>query len=880
MGMILRRIAVENFRKLREPHELSGLHDGLNILIGPNETGKSTIMEAVRAALFLRHGSKTQLIQSFVPYGDSVGPEVQLDFEIGGARYSLTKRFMARPIAELEGPDGRRQGDAAEDALQELLGFEKQSTRFDSAALGTLGLLWVAQGDGLTLPTPGDRVREGLGGALEDQAGALLGSAAFEPVRERIEAQYNRYKTPTGQKKAELKDAEARVIEAEDAVREAEQQEAALEQAYADLERKKGELDLVVAELADEEDAERKRQLEADLETAKNAAQKLETEQARHDFAKARVVRLEDLAKRHEASSNRLKEGKATLEQLTKDRAILAETLAQAKRAVVERGAQLKAAREARDKANKTLAEGRKREAQGRQRADVARARERHRRLLELEGERERLAELAASEVPAETIDKLEQLDTRIAAERNTLHAGGVRVAYSGPAAPRIGGQPLSKGPVNLTGETTLAFPDGGELTVHPPAGLAGAEARLASLESERDALLADWEVGSLNDLRKRDRDSRDAMAQLSNFAGQIEALTHADRSLGLAAGPEALKLFISEHAEEIAAPLVDEADEGPSVTELEAIADTREADFVRSEERNEGTLVALRRAEKDEREIASRETVAKSECERAQSDLAGIGELEDFAELDTNLAEARIDLARRAGDLDQATRNASAFDKASIARQIDAIDRQREKTGERRSTLRDDVNRLEVRIETDGGRGLAERAALARDEAEAARASLRRIQDEADMLTLLRAVLQQAQEETSRSLVGPVASRAKAYMQRVLPGLEPGFDADFQLASVSRGGLDEDRELLSQGTQEQLALLSRLAFAELLREEGAPVSLMLDDPLVYSDDYRLQEMINLLDEASRDMQIIVLSCRDRAFRAAPGERLELRTSP
>ncbi|WP_374407976.1 hypothetical protein [Pelagerythrobacter sp.] len=93
------------------------------------------------------------------------------------------------------------------------------------------------------------------------------------------------------------------------------------------------------------------------------------------------------------------------------------------------------------------------------------------------------------------------------------------------------------------------------------------------------------------------------------------------------------------------------------------------------------------------------------------------------------------------------------------------------------------------MRIGTDGGRGLAERAALARDEAEAARASLRRIQDEADMLTLLRAVLQQAQEETSRSLVGPVASRAKAYMQRVLPGLEPGFDADFQLASVSRGG-------------------------------------------------------------------------------------------
>lgn len=880
MGMILRRIAIANFRKFREAHEVTGLRDGLNILIGPNETGKSTMMEAVRAALFLRHGSKTQPIQSFVPYGDSVGPEVQLDFEINGAPYSLTKRFMAKPIAELEGPDGRRQGDAAEEALQELLGFEKQSTRFDSGALGTLGLLWVPQGDGLTLPTPGDRVREGIGGAIEDQAGALLGSAAFERVRERIEAQYDRYKTPTGQRKAELKDAEARVVEAEDAVREAEQQEAALEQAYADLERKKGELDLVVAELADEEDAERKRQLEADLETAKNAAQKLETEQARHDFAKARVVRLEDLAKRHEAASNRLKEGERALEQWTKDRAILAETLAQAKRTAVERGAEIKDAREARDKANSLLAQARKREAQNRQRADIARARERYRRLLELEEEHQRLAELAASEVPPDRIEKLEQLDTRISGERNTLQAGGVKVRYSGPAAPRIGDQPLSETSVNLTRETTLAFADGGELTVHPPAGLAGAEARLASLESERDALLADWEVGSLNDLRKRDRDARDARVQLSNFAGQIESLTHAEPSLGLAAGAEALKLFIAEHAKEVAAPTGDEAEEGPSVTELEAIADTREAYFVRSEERNEGALVALRRAEKDESEIASREIFAKSEHERAQSELAGIEELEDFAELDTNLTKARADLARRAGDLEQARRNASAFDKAAIARQIGAIDRQRERTDERRSTLRDDVSRLEVRIETDGGRGLAERAALARDEAEAARAALERIEHQADMLTLLRAVLQQAQEETSRSLVGPVVSRARAYMQRILPGLEPGFDSDFQLASVSRGGLDEDRELLSRGTQEQLALLSRLAFAELLREEGAPISLMLDDPLVYSDDFRLQEMINLLDETSRDIQIVVLSCRDRAFRAAPGERLELRTSP
>ncbi len=587
------------------------------------------------------------------------------------------------------------------------------------------------------------------------------------------------------------------------------------------------------------------------------------------------MERIEDLAHRHKAANKRLEESESALEQLTKDRAILADTLSEAKRTAVERGAKLKAARIARDTASKALAQARKREARGRMRSDLARARERHRRLVELEAEQKRIAELAGREVPAETIEKLEALDAQIAGERNTLHAGGVRVAYRGPTTPMIGGEALSEGITTLTQETTLAFSDGGELTVYPPTGLAGAEARLASFESEREALLAELDAASLNDLRKRDREARDAAAQLSGVAGQIETLTVADPALDLAAGADALKLFIAEHPED-AEPIDAVEETGPSVGQLEDSADAREAEFARGEERNDLALEALRRAEKEEGDIASRKNAAESECARARGDVAGIEEQEDFAELAANLAEARADLARRAGDLEQAQRNAVAFDKVVITRQIGNIDRQREKTGERRSTLRDEVSRLEARIETEGGRGLAERAALARDELEAACAALGRTGDAAATLTLLRDVLAQAQEETSKSLVGPVAIRAKAYMQRILPGLDPVFGAGLELESIRRNGVEEDRELLSQGTKEQLALLSRLAFAELLREEGWPVSLMLDDPLVYSDDYRLQAMINLLDESARSMQVIVLSCRDRAFRAAPGKKLEL----
>lgn len=66
---------------------------------------------------------------------------------------------------------------------------------------------------------------------------------------------------------------------------------------------------------------------------------------------------------------------------------------------------------------------------------------------------------------------------------------------------------------------------------------------------------------------------------------------------------------------------------------------------------------------------------------------------------------------------------------------------------------------------------------------------------------------------------------------------------------------------------QEQLAVLTRFAIADLLREEGRPMSLILDDPLVYAADIRLDLMTEFLTEASQHMQVTLMTCRERAFR-------------
>src|SRR3546814_3656671 len=103
--MIIKSIDLANFRKFRDPLRIEGFTAGLNIVVEPNETGKSTLLEALRAALFVRHSAKTELVRSYVPIGDEVAPRIAVEFSIGGQDWQLEKQFMRAPFVRLTGGD-------------------------------------------------------------------------------------------------------------------------------------------------------------------------------------------------------------------------------------------------------------------------------------------------------------------------------------------------------------------------------------------------------------------------------------------------------------------------------------------------------------------------------------------------------------------------------------------------------------------------------------------------------------------------------------------------------------------------------------------------------------------------------------------------------
>jgi hypothetical protein len=77
------RVALSNFRKYRDPFVLDGLTKRLNVIIEPNETGKSTLLEAMRAA-FIRHRTANRLARSYARCGEAVAPQIEIGFEAKG----------------------------------------------------------------------------------------------------------------------------------------------------------------------------------------------------------------------------------------------------------------------------------------------------------------------------------------------------------------------------------------------------------------------------------------------------------------------------------------------------------------------------------------------------------------------------------------------------------------------------------------------------------------------------------------------------------------------------------------------------------------------------------------------------------------------------
>jgi hypothetical protein len=146
------------------------------------------------------------------------------------------------------------------------------------------------------------------------------------------------------------------------------------------------------------------------------------------------------------------------------------------------------------------------------------------------------------------------------------------------------------------------------------------------------------------------------------------------------------------------------------------------------------------------------------------------------------------------------------------------------------------------------------------------ARLRFKAASDEANALRVLAETILTVEKETNERFLRPVVARVQPYLNRVLPGARLRFDESLGIEGLERGATVEPYDCISVGAREQISVITRIAFADLLADEGLDAPIILDDALAYSDDRRFRDTLSAIASAAKRHQIILLTCHDERY--------------
>lgn len=892
--MRLRSLEVEAFRRFGHPVRLDGLTDGVNLLCEPNEAGKSTLLAAIRAVLFERHAANTESVRSLQHHRDKTSPVVRMAFELADGLHRVEKRFLHRePYARLDLPCGTRlEGSAAEERLQALLGFQQAGKRGASAeSLGVWDVLLVGQQGAAEQPALSETGRATLHACLEAELGALTGSDRGGAVLRLVQAELGALLDGRGKPRGRYAEVTDGVAEAEGELRRLRDRRTALESLVADLAR-----------------------LRRDLAGASDAAA---AARDAGDLADAR--RRREAALRH---ADKLAAARSDLRLAQQGRDAAAEEMrcrADRLEAIAAAGAQLVAAGAKRAKADEDLrvADGAVRTAQEASRAaEVAyatasrRVRSAHAaaalalrfrqaadlatRLAaadEAEAEVHRLTgELAAMPADEEGLQAVRKAQRAVDAARSVLDAqatlieldlhpgAGGRVRIAGAAAP------AGRTVLRAAADTEIAIAGIGTVRVRPAIrDRASLEGTLARAEAGLREALAVVGAADAQEAEAKGAARRGVELSLRGAEAALKAQAPGDPALGMAPGIAALRdtlAVLRRRLEAETAALGLDAVPGAEAEQALAAATAGE------EAANEalhaartalaGPEAAHGRATKAQADAAAKERDAEGALARLrqEQDLSVAGE--NDAALAGRLAAAEQALGAKRDAVAALERDAPTDTAEAMEARILRLEKSAAQRTEEAHRLRKEIAVHEERLAREEGEGIDEQLAAAERrhvDLTAEHASLRR---EADVLTLLRDTLAAAEREARERYVAPVLRRLQPSLQGLFPGVEVACDEGLRVTALTRRAGAEALEQLSDGTREQVAVLLRLAYAELLLDQGRPAMLVLDDALAYSDRDRLEAVFDLLTRAAQRLQVLVLTCRGDVFGRLGGTRVRL----
>lgn len=865
--MKLSRLRIEQLRKFRQPAQIGDLADGINLFVGPNEAGKSTIAEAIRAAFFERHRSSS--VEHLRPWGDgTASPSIEIDFTVGGRSARLHKSFLQRKRCELEINGQRLEGAQAEDHLADLLGFGFAGRGASGPEhWGIPGLLWIEQGAAQDIDAPvahaGEHLQRALGAALGEVA-----SSSGDVVLDRIERARNELLTPaTGQPRGDYAEARRREVTLATELTGLEGQVATYrgkvdqlatlrrdhaaddtEQPWQALRAKERaaqvELDAVEAvkkSLADvrekaEQTTQRQALLVANLDTFDQQERDLSAREVEREEAQARVQAAEAA---HASCKVRHEQAQITL------------------------GIARKVASLARQEENRRSQSTRANEL----RTQIAGI---ETKLTDAEIEQQALLALrraaAATELSPDDLTALRKLATQLRELEIRRAAAASRLRYDlEPGREvRVGNEVWSgDGEALITEPTTLVLSGLGSLEIIPGGSdLAEVARELRSVGERQAAALERLGVPSLEAAEVRRETHREHEADIKTREAKLKILAPA--------GIDALRGELAElraRLEECEKRLAElparpgDADSLPSVADAEATEEKARRDLERLDgELNQAGLTMAN--------AQSMLEAAQREVSAAQAKLAAPGRAERLSKARVDLVEAKAASAGYVSEIETLDAKVRAARPDVLLQDIQRWRASTEALERAYDERRGRIERLEAELQALGAQGIEEKRADVARELEQTRRRVVEMQRRANALDHLLELLRRKRAAVTQRLHAPLQRHLNHYVQLLFPQATLELGEDFVPRLLNRPGTEAgDFHDMSFGAREQMGVISRLAYADLLKEAGRPTLIMLDDALVHSDDGRLAQMKRVLFDAATRHQILLFSCHPEKWR-------------
>ncbi|WP_045213199.1 AAA family ATPase [Desulfonatronovibrio magnus] len=887
--MKIKSAAVRNYRVHKDISV--DLNDDRLLFEGPNESGKSTFVEALHRCFFLKAKITGETRESMVSNIYPGHPEVKVVFEAEGDTYSLIKIFSGQTGSiKLNKESGESWNDQeAENRLSELLAVESQCGGRGVAndLAKSWAHLWVWQGKSGDNPAKeADQERDRIIQNMQKIGGAAVVQSQLDTdLAEHFKSIYEQAFRQDGKPKAgsELDKAQKELAEAEKRFKDANEKCSKLLQAVEDYQNAEDEIKQC-NECIDKLQGER----EENLSQIKQA-EKLENDI--NEQAEQLKIEVEKL--------NSLKDTEETIEGFRKEINGLKhklkpreENLDTAKKHLENLKKKQEAAEKEENAASATVEGLRGKLELARAWKDYFQQEEETSRLKEFFDRKQSLkSQISGLEKDFAKLPNISESDLKELKDTQTELNENQAVLNSMAAQISVvqSNQQVLINDEEASVNTTKTVTDSVDLKVgqdvllriKPGGGDALNECRqrLQDLKDKFSGLLVNYGVNSIEEAeecyKKREEIKGNITALNNQIAGFDDGTLDAklnDAEVKLTGIHEEVKRR-KQNVESAPEPGNKEEAENTLKSEVQNEAKAREhAADMRNERKSVEDALKESQQELDtlnqeldslKKDIADKESRLSQLLRQSGEDVERQKKLNDIQELVSELQRKQK----------ETTGNLQHMMPDSLKQAKDRIERALKTQTDKLEAAKDKKSTNKGILNSSGTHDPKADAQRAEADVKNLKERLENINIKAQSIQLLHSLFQEQQKELMETMTKPLEEKITFYLQAVFG---PQAKAKVNYDGSSFSGFDLVRpnkqnvpfDALSGGTKEQVAAAARLAIAEILAaDHGGSLPVVFDDAFVNSDPGRIKLLQGMLDlAASKGLQVIVLTCNPSEY--------------